>query len=206
MSSTSNPARMVTREGLIFLLVAPSGAGKSTIIEEVLNRLPNLERIVTYTTRDRRPGDVEGFEYHFVSPEEFENLKKSGQLAEWQAFYGHQYGSSRARLESAMTEGLDLIAAYDVLGSLELEREYPQNVVTVFILPPSVEELLRRLIERYGQETEEGRIRLERLRMEMDHAFSFKYVVSNVNLDEAVSDVCGIVRAERRLTARLSSI
>ena len=190
------------REGLIFLLVAPSGTGKSTIIDRVISDVRNLERIITYTTRERRPGEVEGLEYHFVSTEEFERQKGAGELAEWQAFYGHQYGSSRARLEIAMARGLDLIGAYDVLGSLELMEKYPQSVVTIFILPPSVEELRRRLITRYGKETEEGRVRLERLEMEMSHAYSFKYVVSNVDLREAVRDLAGIVRAERHLTAR----
>jgi len=192
------------REGLIVLLVAPSGAGKSAIIDGVISELRNLERIVTYTTRPKRPGEVKGLEYHFVTTEEFERLKAAGQLAEWQAFYGHQYGSSRARLESAIARGLDLIGAYDVLGSLELMRKYPRNAATIFILPPSVEELRRRLVERYGAETEEGRVRLERLEMEMSHAYSFRYVMSNVDLREAVRDVVGIVRAERCLTARKS--
>ena len=192
------------REGLIVLLVAPSGAGKSAIIDGVISELRNLERIVTYTTRPKRPGEVEGREYHFVTTEEFERLKAAGQLAEWQAFYGHQYGSSRARLESAIARGLGLIGAYDVLGSVELMSKYPRNATTIFVLPPSVEELRRRLVERYGAETEEGRVRLERLEMEMSHAYSFRYVVSNVDLREAVRDVVGIVRAERCLTARKS--
>jgi guanylate kinase len=192
------------RKGLIFLVVAPSGAGKSTVIGRVVSKLSNLERIVTYTTRERRPGEVEGLEYHFVTTEEFERLKADGDLAEWQAFYGHQYGSSRKRLEHAIARGLDLIGAYDVLGSLYLADRYPDNTVTIFVLPPSVEELRRRLVERYGEETEEGRIRLERLRMEMSHAYAFKYVVRNVRVEEAASDVAGIVRAERCLTARLA--
>jgi guanylate kinase len=190
------------REGLIFLVVGPSGTGKSTIIDGVVSRLPNIERIVTYTTRERRSGEVEDFEYHFVSTEEFERLKAEGELAEWQAFYGHQYGSSRTRLESAITDGLDLIGAYDVLGSVELMNRYPRHVVTIFILPPSVEELRHRLIDRYGEETEEGRIRLERLEMEMSYADSFKYQVSNVDLEEAIEDIAGIVRAERCLAER----
>jgi guanylate kinase len=190
------------REGLIFLLVGPSGTGKSTIIDRVISDVRNLERIVTYTTRARRPGDVEGLEYHFVTTEEFERLKAAGDLAEWQAFYGHQYGSSRRRLDIAIARGLDLIGAYDVLGSLELTDKYPRNVVTIFILPPSVEELRRWLVRRYGEHTDEGRVRLERLEMEMSHAYSFRYVVSNVDLREAVRDVSGIVRAERLLTAR----
>jgi guanylate kinase len=192
------------RDGLIFLLVASSGAGKSTIMDGVISQLPGLERIVTYTTRGKRPGEVEGEEYHFVAVETFERLKSAGQLAEWQTFYGHQYGSSRNRLESAIARGLDLIGAYDVLGSLELTEKYPDHVVAVFILPPSVEELRRRLVQRYGEETEEGRVRLERLEMEMSHAYSFKYVISNVDLREAIRDVVGIVRAERCLTARRS--
>jgi guanylate kinase len=194
------------RKGLIFLLVAPSGTGKSTIIDRVVSTLSNLERIVTYTTRERRPGEVEGLEYHFVTTEEFERLKAGGQLAEWQAFYGHQYGSSRARLEHAIARGLDLIGAYDVLGSLHLMGQYPDNTVAIFVLPPSVEELRRRLIERYGEETDEGRVRLDRLTMEMSHAYAFKYVVINLRVEEAVSDVAGIVRAERCLTARLAPI
>jgi guanylate kinase len=192
------------REGLIFLLIAPSGAGKSTIIEQAIGDLSGLERIVTYTTRERRPGEVEGHEYHFVTTEEFERMKAAGELVEWQSFYGHQYGSLRTRLESAIADGQDLIGAYDVLGSLELMQEYLDQVVTIFILPPSVDELRRRLIERYGEETDEGHIRLERLQMEMDHALSFKYVVSNIDLEEAVRNVSGIVRAERCLTVRQS--
>jgi guanylate kinase len=190
------------REGLIFLLVGPSGTGKSTIIDRVISDVRNLERIVTYTTRARRPGEVEGLEYHFVTTEEFERLKAAGDLAEWQAFYGYQYGSSRRRLDVAIARGLDLIGAYDVLGSLELTVKYPRNVVTIFVLPPSMEELRSRLVRRYGEYTDEGRVRLERLEMEMSHAYSFKYVVSNVDLREAVRDVSGIVRAERLLTAR----
>lgn len=190
------------REGLIFLVVGPSGTGKSTIMDGVISETSNLERIVTYTTRDRRPGEVEGYEYHFATTEEFEQMKATGELAEWKEFYGHQYGSSRARLESAMVDGLDLIGAYDVLGSVELMNRYPRNVVTIFILPPSVEELRRRLIDRYGAETEEGRIRLDRLELEMSHAHSFKYRVSNVDLEEATRDMACIVRAERCLASR----
>ena len=190
------------REGLIFLVVGPSGTGKSAIMDGVISETSNLERIVTYTTRDRRPGEVEGYEYHFATTEEFEQMKAAGELAEWKEFYGHQYGSSRTRLESAMVDGLDLIGAYDVLGSVELMNRYPRNVVTIFILPPSVEELRRRLIDRYGAETEEGRIRLDRLELEMSHAHSFKYRVSNVDLEEATRDMACIVRAERCLASR----
>jgi guanylate kinase len=194
----------LVREGLIFLLAAPSGAGKSTILDGVIAQIPDLQKIVTNTTREPRPGEVEGEEYHFVTVEEFERMKAADELAEWQNIFGRQYGSSRARLESAIAGGRDLISGYDVLGSAELMKLYPDNVVTVFIKPPSVTELRRRLIGRHGEETEEVRERLERLDMEMSYAYSFKYVVCNVDLREAVSNVAGIVRAERCLTSRTS--
>jgi guanylate kinase len=192
------------REGLIYLLAAPSGAGKSTILDGVIAQIPDLQKIVTYTTREPRPGEVDGEEYHFVTVEEFERMKAADELAEWQTIFGHQYGSSRNRLESAIAKGRDLISGYDVLGSAELMKLYPDNVVTMFIKPPSVTELRRRLIGRYGEETEEVRERLERLDMEMSYAYSFKYVVCNIDLREAVSNVASIVRAERCLTSRTS--
>ena len=192
------------REGLIFLLSAPSGAGKSTILTGLVSELPDLEKIVTYTTRKPRRGEVDGEEYHFVTEEEFERMKAAGELAEWQTIFSNQYGSSKTRLESAIEEGRDLISGYDVLGSAELMNLYPQNVVTVFILPPGMAELRRRLIERYGKETEKVGERLERLKMEMSYAYLFKYVVSNIDLHEAVRNVAGIVRAERSLTSRRS--
>jgi guanylate kinase len=192
------------REGLIFLLSAPSGSGKSTILERVISELRDLEKIVTYTTRKPRPDDVPGEEYHFVTEEEFERMKAAGELAESQTIFCNQYGSSKTRLESAMAEGRDLISGYDVKGSETLRDLYPDNVVTIFIRPPSEEELRRRLIERYGEEMHETDKRLERLEMEMSYEYSFKYLVDNIDLDEAVRDVTGIVRAERCLTSRRS--
>jgi guanylate kinase len=190
------------REGLIFLLSAPSGSGKSTILERVISELPDLEKIVTYTTRKPRPDDVPDEEYHFVTAEQFEQMDAEGKLAERQTIFCNQYGSSKKRLESAIAEGRDLISGYDVKGSETLRDLYPDNVVTIFIRPPSEEELRRRLIERYGEETHETDKRLERLEMEMSYEYSFKYLVDNIDLDEAVSDVTGIVRAERNLTSR----
>ena len=191
-------------EGLIFLLSSPSGGGKSTILDGVISGLPELEKVVTYTTRKPRQDEVEGEEYHFVTEVEFERMKAAGELAEWQTIHSSQYGSSKTRLESAMAEGRDLISGYDVLGAAELMSKYPHNVVTVFILPPSVEELRQRLVGRYGEETARISQRLDRLEMEMSYAYSFKYVVSNIDLHEAIANVIGIVRAERCLVSRRS--
>jgi guanylate kinase len=193
------------REGLIFLLSAPSGSGKSTIVNRVIAELPDLERIVTYTTRRPRPEEVPDEEYHFVTEEQFEQMKAKGQLAEWQTIFCNQYGSTKKRLESAIAEGRDLISGYDVLGAAELRDLYPENVVTIFILPPSVEVLRRRLIERYGRETHEMDKRLDRLKMEMSYKDSFKYAVRNIDLDKAVGEVSDIVRDERELSSERSA-
>lgn len=189
------------REGLIFLLAAPSGAGKSTIVKRVIFLLSDLEPIITYTTRDRREDEVEDVDHHFVTTEEFERMRSAGELAESQTIFCHQYGSSRNRLESAIEQGVDLISDYDVLGSATLANLYPDNVVTVFVWTPP-EELRQRLIDRYGEGSREIAKRVERQEMEMNCAPSFKYVVSNVDLCEAVCNVVSIVRAERCLASR----
>jgi guanylate kinase len=187
-------------DGLIFLLAAPSGAGKSTIVKRVIF-LSDLEPIVTYTTRERRADEVEEVDHHFVTTEEFERMKSAGELAESQTIFGHQYGSSRNRLESAIERGVDLISDYDVLGSEALANLYPENVVTIFVwVPPEV--LRQRLIDRHGEDTGEIAMRVERQEMEMRHVPLFKYEVSNVDLCEAVCDVVSIVRAERCLRSR----
>lgn len=190
------------REGLIFLLAAPSGAGKSTIVKRVIFLLSDLEPIITYTTRERRENEVEA-DHHFVTTEEFERMKGAGELAESQTIFGHQYGSSRNRLESAIKQGVDLISDYDVLGCAELARLHPDNVITIFVWAPP-EELRQRLIDRHGKDDPEIAERLERQEMEMNRAPSFKYIVSNVDLFEAVSNVVSIVRAERCLASRSS--
>lgn len=189
------------REGLIFLLAGPAGAGKSTIVKGVLFLLSDLEPIVTHTTRAPRKDEVEGVDHHFVTKNEFEHLESTGQLAESQTISGQQYGSSKSRLESAMEEGVDLISDYDVCGCEKLARLYPDNVVTIFVwVPPEV--LRQRHIGRDGEDSPEIAKREERQKMEMSRLPFFKYVVSNIDLWEAVCNVVGIVRAERCLAAR----
>jgi guanylate kinase len=188
------------RKGLIFLLAAPSGAGKSTIVKHVIFLLSDLEPIITYTTRGRRENEVEA-DHHFVTTEEFDRMKAGGELAESQTIFGHQYGSRRDRLEAAIEQGVDLISDYDVLGSAALVDLYPENAITIFVWAPP-EELRQRLIDRHGEDSPEIAERLERQEMELNRAPSFKYIVSNVDLCEAVCNVVSIVRAERCLASR----
>ncbi len=194
--------------GLIFLLIGPSGSGKSSIIQSTFNDVPNVRRYTTYTTRLPRPGEINGREYYFVDRDEFERLRTQNKLIESQEFYGHLYGSSKEQLEEFIHNGIDGIAAYDVLGSKELLAEYPNNVVTIFIVPPSVEALRRRLLERYGDSTPEGQLRLRRFDMEMEYTGQFKYIVQNINLEQAIINVESIIYAERcaRLAREYKSI
>jgi guanylate kinase len=188
-------------EGLIFLLAGPAGAGKNTILKRVLFLLPDLEPIVTYTTRDPREDEVPEVDHHFVTVEEFERMKSAGELAESQFVSGHQYGSSTRRLEEAIEQGVDLISDYDVLGCEALAKLYADNVVSIFVwVPPEVSR--QRHIGRDGAGSPEIAKREERQKMEMSRLPFFKYVVTNIDLWEAVCNVVGIVRAERCLVSR----
>ena len=188
-------------EGLIFLLAGPAGAGKSTIVKRVLFLLSDLEPIITYTTRNPRVDEEQDVDHHFVTTEEFERMKSAGEFADSQPISGHQYGSLRRRLECAIKQGADLISDYDVLGCETLAKLYPDNVVNIFVLvPPEVSR--QRHIGRDGADSPEIAKREDRQKMEMSHAPSFKYEVSNIDLWEAVCNVVSIVRAERCLVSR----
>jgi guanylate kinase len=188
-------------EGLIFLLSGPAGAGKNTIVKGVRFFLPELEPIITHTTREPRADEAEGVDHFFVTEEEFERLDSAGELAESQTIFCHRYGSLRSRLERAIEQGVDLISDYDVCGAETLAKLYPQNVVTVFVcVPPEVAR--QRLIDRDGEDNPEIAKRLDRQPMEMSRASIFKYQVDNIDLWEAVCNVVSIVRAERRLASR----
>ena len=184
--------------GLIFLLVGPSGCGKSSIINHLLEEIPNLQRYTTYTTRSLRNGEVNGREYFFVSKDKFRKLITANKFVEWQEFYGNLYGSTKELMEKFLQGDIDGIAAYDVLGAKELMDAYPANVVTIFIVPPSIKVLRNRLIERYGQDSQSvGKLRLQRFDMEMQHARKFKYIVVNNDLEVSVNEVKSIFVAER---------
>lgn len=183
-------------DGLVFLLVAPSGSGKTSIISRILNEFDDIKRFVTFTSRDPRPGEQNGIDYFFVSPDEFSELIESGELIEWQKFYGQLYGSTRKQFDAFINGPKDGIAAYDVLGAQELAKMFPENIVTIFVIPPSVESLRARLLSRYGNDSE-GNLRIDRFNMEMEFAGKFKYAVNNNDLETAIQNVAGIIRAER---------
>jgi len=180
--------------GLLFVMVGPAGAGKNAIMNEVLRQLSDLRQVPTATTRPMRDTEVQGREHLFVSEAEFHKLE----LIESKTIHNHLYGTPRATIENAMHEGRDLIADIDVLGATDLHHTYPNNTILVFIQPPSVDDLIKRMSIR-GESQEEIDTRLKRVEMEMQYAPQCDYLITNYQnqLSQSSAILYGIVLAER---------
>jgi len=187
--------------GLMIVLSAPSGAGKGAIRRRLQERLPHLRYAVSVTTRPMRPGEIDGINYHFVTPEEFHARVEAGYFVEWAKVYGNYYGTPREPMETWLREGHDVICEKDVQGALKLMDIYPEAVY-IFTMPPSLEELRRR-IERRGTESPEARAqRLASADCEMACVDRYDYVVVNDDLERAVDDIIAIIRAEKLRSCR----
>ena len=189
------------RRGLCLVLVAPSGAGKTSVSRALLGREPQLSLSVSATTRAARPGELEGVHYHFRSLEEFEAMEAAGQLLESAHVYGRRYGTPREPVERALAEGRDVLFDVDWQGHLLLRVAMPEDVVGIFLLPPSIGELERRLRAR-GQDGEEEIVRrMGKARDDASHWQEFDHVLVNSVFEETVDTVAAILHAAR--TARV---
>jgi guanylate kinase len=178
---------------MLFVLSAPSGAGKTTIARSMLRQFPSLRFSVSATTRKKRPGEEEGKDYYFLSREEFERRIADDGLVEWEEIYGNLYGTLRAEVEHAMSSGADMLLDIDVNGALSVKERYGEAAKLIFIRPPSLD-ILRRRLEARGTDTAEViDRRIERAAWELDQAPSFDHVVTNDDLDRAVQDVAALV-------------
>lgn len=182
---------------------APSGAGKSTIVREVLRRkpVPGMELSISATTRPRRPGEEEGRDYYFLSEEEFKSRRERGEFVEWAEVHGHLYGTLRRTVEEALEEGKVLLLEIDVQGARQIRRAFPESV-SVFVAPPSLEVLEKRLRERGRDPEEDIERRLEAAPKELSEAGYYDYIVVNEDLEEAVRAVEAILVAEYHRTCR----
>ena len=189
------------RNGLLFIVTAPSGAGKSSLIAKLLEDEHGLVLSVSYTTRAPRPGEQNGREYHFVDLPAFEAMLERGEFLESAEVHGHRYGTSQKVIEEVRASGRDLLLEIDWQGAAQVRRLYPESI-GVFILPPSMAELERRLRKRAQDTDEVIRRRLKNAAEEMSHAAEFKYAIINNNFDDARLDLRAIVRAERLATGR----
>jgi len=184
--------------GKLFVVTAPSGAGKTSLIEAVMRDDPTLKISVSYTTRPPREGEQNGVDYHFVDRATFEAMERRGEFLESAEVHGNRYGTSRKWIADARGRGLDIILEIDWQGARQVRKAFPE-AVSVFVLPPSpaLAELERRLRKR-GQDNEEVIARrLANAREEMAHAAEFEYVIINKDFEEAKRDLSAIVRASR---------
>jgi guanylate kinase len=187
--------------GLLFVITAPSGAGKSSLIQGLLAAEPGVALSVSYTTRAPRPGEQDGREYHFVDPREFQEMLERGEFLESAEVHGHRYGTSQRVIEKTRAEGRDLVLEIDWQGAEQVRRLH-SDAIGIFILPPSMPELARRLRARAQDADAVIRRRLTNALDEMTHAVEFKYAIINNNFDDALQDLRAIVRAERLVIAR----
>jgi len=184
-------------QGNLFVISAPSGAGKSTILKKLLAKVPNLAFSVSHTTRAPRPGESNGREYHFVDRPAFEGMRANQAFIEWAEVHGNLYGTSRAAIEAQQTQGIDVFLDIDVQGARQLRDCGHPGAIFLFVAPPSLAELERRLRGRGTDPEETVQLRLNNARREMEDANRYDYLVINDQLDEAVEVLRAVVIAER---------
>jgi guanylate kinase len=187
--------------GEIFVVTAPSGTGKTTLLKALLAGDPGLRFSISYTTRQPRPGEVSGRDYFFVSPAEFRQLRDSGSLAEWVEQFGYGYGTSKEWIIQALTSGQDLVFDLDTRGARALKESFPQATL-IFILPPNLQELERRLQNRGNLEPGELARRLEQGRAELREIPWYDFLVVNAGIAAALEQLQAIVTASRCRAAR----
>ncbi|WP_461830054.1 guanylate kinase [Aquifex sp.] len=187
--------------GKVFIISAPSGTGKTTVAKKVLSQLPDLVRVVTYTTRPPRPGEVDGQDYRFISKEDFEKKIKENYFLEYANVYGNYYGTPKKDIEDILSQGKDALLIIDVQGAFKVKSLMPE-AVSIFLLPPSFEELKRR-IEGRGYVDKNLEKRLQTAKEEIPCARYFDYIVINDFLNNAVEKVKAIILSYRVETSRV---
>jgi guanylate kinase len=192
----------ISRRGLCLVLSAPSGAGKSSVSRALLEREPDLRLSVSATTRKPRPGEQEGVHYFFREREEFQRMIEAGELLEWAEVFGRFYGTPRAAVEQALAAGRDVLFDIDWQGHQLLRQALPGDVVSVFLLPPSLVELERRLHGRGQDSAEEIARRMDAARDEISHYADFDNILVNHEFHRTVDEVRAILHAGRTAPAR----
>jgi guanylate kinase len=190
------------RRGLLFVVSAPSGAGKTTLCKELVALVPGLRHSVSWTTRKPRPGEVHGREYYFVNEPQFQDMVDRNEFAEWAPVYGHLYGTPRAALTEMMEKGLDVLLEIDVQGAIQIKKKFPDGIY-IYIMPPSIEALRVRLVQRGGDAPEEIQRRLQKAREEIWSYREYYYIVRNEDMKQALKELEAIVLAERIKTKRI---
>jgi guanylate kinase len=192
----------MNREGVLYVISAPSGAGKTSLCKEIIDIFPNLRHSVSYTTRPPRTGEEHGRDYFFVGQEEFSRMVAAGEFAEWAEVHGNFYGTSLATLKESRSQGIDLILDIDCQGARQLKGRF-EGGVYIFILPPSFEELRRRLDNRSSDAPEVIERRMNNAAGEIREARWYDYIIVNDRFSEAVEQLKSVLIAEQCRTGRL---
>lgn len=191
----------MSRQGFLVVLSGPSSVGKDTLLGAVLGKIPDMVYSVSATTRPPRPGEKQGVDYHFLSEKEFRDLIANDGLLEWADYCGNLYGTPRAFVEEMLVRGMIVISDIDIQGAKQLRQTMPEGVF-VFLMPPSLEELRRRIVRRATDPPEAIASRMARAEEEMDAVVDYDYWIVNADLGEAVQDLRAIIRAERLRVSR----
>ena len=195
-----------SRRGLMLVLSSPSGAGKSTIARQLLDQETNLKLSVSVTTRPRRTSEIDGVHYHFISRDRFEQMRDRSELLEWAEVHGNFYGTPRDPVEEALSAGQDVLFDIDIQGTFQLYEAVRPDVVSIFILPPSIAEMKSRLHRRAEDTPEIIQRRLKTAVGEMKHWSQYDYVIVNDDLQRAFEGARAILRAERLKRERSPAI
>ena len=206
VDTAKSASNALHRRGLMLILSSPSGAGKTTISRMLLERDPEIALSVSATTRPIRPGEVDGVHYHFVEQAEFVRMVEADEFYEWARVFGHSYGTPKAQIRAGLKEGQDFLFDIDWQGTQQLYQKDQQDVVRVFILPPSIDELRRRLTGRGTDGPEVIAARMERARAEISHWDGYDYVVVNDEVEACYDQVLAILHAERMKRARQTGL
>lgn len=183
-------------KGLLFVVSAPAGCGKDTILEQVLAKEENVGYSVSATTRAPRPGEIDGTHYYFHTRESFEDMIKNGDVLEYTEYCGNYYGTPRKGVETMLSEGKDVVLKIEVEGAMNIKKLYP-DCTLIFILPPSMQELERRLRKRGTEDEPTIMRRIAQARNEIDTAVNYDYFVVNDDLEDAIDDLVAVIRGEK---------
>ena len=199
MAPTPQAPQHAARAGLLFIVSAPSGTGKTSLVQALRRCDPNIGLSVSYTTRPPRPGEKDGKHYHFVSRERFEQMVQRGEFLECALVHGNYYGTSERWVRTQLAAGASIVLEIDWQGAAQVRRRFP-DAIGIFVLPPSLEALEQRLRVRAQDSDEVIEARLRAAREEISHAAEFDYVIINDAFDQALQDLCAVARAARLRT------
>lgn len=197
MDLPAEPSVGRSRRGLLIVLSSPSGAGKSTLSRMLLESDSEVSMSISATTRPKRPGETDDVDYHFVDDAEFDRMIRAGEFVEWATVFGFRYGTPKAPVKAALKDGRDILFDIDWQGARQLEPDFGEHLVTIFLLPPSMDELERRLRARGTDPEEVIAERMRRADDEISHWAEYEYVMVNDDMGKCLARVGSIVAAER---------